>query len=178
MERGFESLSVLLREDDVGARATLRGMLKAMGVGHVIEAGDEQQAYRALDCLAPDVMLCGEALRSSDALALVRGLRRRQFHPMADLPVILLLDRERLARAAAARAAGVSYVLLKPLAYRALRDVIRRAMAARQPFIQAAAYCGPDRRGEWTHDRRREADTMTSFGVQLSAAEIKVLLGN
>lgn len=177
-ERSLKGLSVLLLDDDVGARAALRGMLRAMDVGHVIEAGDAPQAYRDLDCLAPDVMLCSEALRSADALAFVRGLRRRKFHPMADMPVILLLDRQRMARAAAARAAGVAEVLLKPLALRSLHDVIRRAVAARRPFVQAEAYFGPDRRGRRLSDRRGEEDAMTDFGVRLSAAEIKVLLGN
>jgi len=178
-ERSLENLSVLVLDDDPLMRSLLRGMLHALDVSHVVEAVDAAQARAELDRMAPDVILCNEALRSTDVLAFIGWLRTREAtDPTSSLPIVLLLDRERTERLSDARKAGVTEFLLKPVSLRSLHARIRRAVETSQPFVRTPAYFGPDRRSERDPDRRQETEVTTKFGVTLSEEEVKTLLGN
>ncbi len=176
--RSLKSLTVLMLDDDPRMRSTVRAMLRALEVGHIGEALDDVRAHRELDRLVPDVLLCNESMHSTDVLDFVHGLRRWTAHPPAGLPVVLLSERGSTARLSAARKAGVTEFLWKPVSTRSLHESIRRAMEARRPSVRVDAYCGPDRRRGRVADRRHEADSAPAFDVRLSDAEIKVLLGN
>lgn len=176
--RRLENLSVLILDDDPLMRSLIKGMLHALDVSHIVEAVDVREARAELDRMVPDVLLCSEALQSSDVLEFIRWFRSREAAATPGLPILLLLDRERTGRLADARISGITEFLLKPVSLRSLHARIRRAMETCQPFVESSDYSGPDRRNESDPDRRREAEGSSRFGVTLSDAEVKTLLGN
>jgi CheY-like chemotaxis protein len=89
-----------------------------------------------------------------DGLALTRFLRTSPASPDPFLPIIMITgfaDRERVH---AARDAGVTEFLVKPISAAALFSRIYSIIANPRPFVRIGGYFGPD--------RRRRVDT---FGI-------------
>jgi CheY-like chemotaxis protein len=104
-------LRVLVVDDHPEVRAMLEDMVRALGIDHVLTAGDGRQA---LDCVMSqpvDLVITDLAMPVMDGLELTRRLRA---HPATARIPVLMVSAEPPDEAQA-REAGVSRLLAKPL---------------------------------------------------------------
>lgn len=121
-------------------------MLRSIGRRDIYEAFDDKAARLELARHDFELIIIDEALPGTDAVELVRSLRRDRDSRNRLTPVIMMAAAPGAARIAAARDAGVTEFLRKPFAANHLKSRLDTIAASPRPFIEAAAYAGPDRR--------------------------------
>ena len=160
----FEHLKALVVEDNPHMRAILRSLLADMGIGEIFEAADGGKAFALLPCVRPDFVVTDLAMTPIDGIAFTRELRNSRESPNPFLPVIMVSGHTERARIVAARDAGVTEFIAKPVTSRNLFLRIAAVVERPRPFVRASTYFGPDRRrqndafhvGPW---RRQEDHT-------------------
>jgi len=161
MGSAFEHLKALVVEDNPHMRAILRALLADLGINEVFEAGDGGRAFALLPVARPDFVVTDLAMTPVDGIAFTRELRNSPESPNPFLPVIMVSGHTERVRIIAARDAGVTEFIAKPITARNLFLRISQAIDRPRPFVRAPSYFGPDRRrqndafhmGPW---RRRE----------------------
>ncbi|MCW2239485.1 response regulator [Azospirillum canadense] len=157
----FDRASVLLVDDSVWMRAVLRQMLKALGFTRVTEADSGVAALNKLEALQPDVILTDWDMQPLNGLDLTRRIRRLPGQERFT-PIIMISAYSRLSNVLAARNAGVSEFLVKPLSPQALYHRLAAVIERPRPFIEAPNYIGPDRRRQGAEGylgrKRRQSD--------------------
>ena len=137
--------------DDAYMAALTAGMLRNLGVRSIVEANDVSSAWAALKRERLGLLLIDDGLGPVDALTLVRELRADASSPNRHMPVLMTFSHAEKGRILAARDAGVTEFLKKPLSANVIGLRLMQALENPRPFVEAQAYVGPDR-------RRREAD--------------------
>jgi len=126
--RLFAATHVLLVHETEPMRRVSRALLSQLGVQHLLDAANAEQALAMLAQARVDIVLCDWQLRGMDGLQLLERLRASDEH--RQLPFVLITgetDRTVLQHAVSA---GASHILVKPYSAATLADRIRRAMAA------------------------------------------------
>ena len=112
----------------------------------VRQASDGAEALRSLREAPADIALVDLNMAPLDGVAFTRAVRTAPDSPDVYLPIIMLtghVDRERVM---AARDAGVTEFLLKPLTLANLIGRMEAVIHRPRPFVRTATYFGPDRR--------------------------------
>ncbi|HYD86911.1 MAG TPA: response regulator [Vitreimonas sp.] len=144
--RGLEGLSVLVVDDHPQMRKLVASLLRGFGFRQVQQADTCQKAWSVLQASAIDLVLLDAGTFERGAADLVQKIRRDPRARRQDIPVIWMsafTDRQRVF---AARDAGVSELLVKPISSGALFDRIVCVIDKPRPFVSATVYVGPDRR--------------------------------
>lgn len=136
--------------DDPYMTALTAGMLRNLGVRSIAEANDVNSAWKALKQEPMGLLLIDDSLGPVDALTLVRELRTDPSAVNRNIPVLMTFSNAEKSRILAARDAGVTEFLKKPLSANVIGLRLMQALENPRPFVEAPAYAGPDR-------RRREA---------------------
>jgi len=158
----FEYLRALIVEDNAHMRALLRSLLSALGIGEICEAADGEQAFACLNQIKPDLVLTDLSMEPVDGIAFTQRIRNAPESPNPYLPVIMITGHTERELVLAARDAGVTEFLAKPITMQNLFLRIAETVDRPRPFVRCAGYFGPDRRrhddafhpGPW----RRQAD--------------------
>jgi DNA-binding response OmpR family regulator len=159
--------TVLLVEDDPGARQGLELALRRLGYG-VRAAGSGEAALRDFAGVAPDVVVLDVMLPGVDGFEVCRRLRRG-----SDVPVIMVTARGDDLDVVGGLEAGADDYVVKPVEPRVLdariRAVIRRA-DRRAAGAAAEAY------GELVIDRGSLIVRRAGAEVALAPTELRLLL--
>ena len=158
-ETGLEALKVLIVDDNPHMRALLRALLTSLGTRTLYEAPDGQSGlmiFREKKC---DLILCDLSMKPMDGLAFTREVRGSA-NPY--VPIVMVSGYTEKHRVVAARDAGVTEFLAKPVTPQSLYSRIAEIVERPRPFIRCPTYFGPDRRrkqaenyaGPW----RRQSD--------------------
>lgn len=139
-------LRALIVEDNEHMRKLLRILLGAIGITQVYESLDGQEALENLTQYKPDFVLSDLSMVPMDGLAFVRAIRQRPSHREALLPVIMVTGHTERKRVEAARDAGVTEILAKPLTTAGLLHRIEQIIMRPRAFVRCDHYFGPDRR--------------------------------
>jgi CheY-like chemotaxis protein len=166
---GLEALKVLIVEDNQHMRMLLRSLLGSVGMHDIHEAADGSAALEALAARRCDLILCDLAMKPMDGLEFTRDVRRSKKSANPFVPIIMISGYTEKHRVEAARDAGVTEFLAKPITAQSLYSRIAEIMERPRAFIRSDAYCGPDRRrkadnnyaGPW-----RRQDDMHDLEVQ------------
>lgn len=126
--RLFAATHVLLVHEAEPMRRVSRALLSQLGVQHMLDAANAEQALATLAQARVDIVLCDWQLRGMDGLQLLERLRASDSH--RQLPFVLITGETDRAVLQHAVAAGASHILVKPYSAATLADRIRRAMAA------------------------------------------------
>ncbi len=145
------ALTALVLDENHYERGISLDLLRMMGFGRAIGAANAAEAWDALMCADPDILLMEWLERSGDGLALLRRIRTSEELPNRALSIFILTSRGRQADVEQARRAGADGFLRKPISALALQQRVKRVVTNPQPFIVTATYIGPCR-------RRRRAD--------------------
>lgn len=141
----FQGLTLLMAEPRFFMRRILRGVLKELNVGEVVESDTIDGAFQSCQDNFPDVVLTDWS-PGFDGLSLLQRLRQDPSSSNPFVPVIVVTANTELRHIYRARDAGMTEFLAKPvsaaLVYRRLCMVIERQRA----FVKCPDFFGPDRR--------------------------------
>jgi CheY-like chemotaxis protein len=138
-------LSALIVDDADSMRTLLCRLLKRIGIT-TAEFADGSAALAAARSSAPDFVLTDFSMAPMDGLAFTRALRSMKDEKMRALPIILITGYTERTTLEAARDAGVSAILAKPVTAATLYGRIEEVVTRPRPFISVQAYSGPCRR--------------------------------
>ena len=108
----FSTATILIVDDQVGARATMKGLLANQGY-HLEFAASGQEALEKVEAIIPDVILLDVMMPDMDGFEVCRQLRKNP--TLAELPIIMLTaldDRESLSQG---MEAGADDFMSKPV---------------------------------------------------------------
>jgi CheY-like chemotaxis protein len=142
----FEHLKVLIVEDNQHMRALLRSLLNAIGIRDIAEAGHGAAALDLLRERRCDLILSDLAMQPMDGLEFTRRLRTASSNPNPFVPIIMVTGHTEKHRVEAARDAGVTEFLAKPITAQSLFARIAEIVERPRAFVRCDSYFGPDRR--------------------------------
>lgn len=167
MTISYEFLRVLIVEDNPHMRTLLRSLLYMLGVKEIHESTDGASGFAALEKHEPDLALTDLAMKPVDGLAFTLQVRNDPASPNPYLPIVMVTaytDRQSIT---AARDAGVTEIVAKPITVHSLSSRIAAVVEKPRPFVRSAGYFGPDRRrrtmAPYRGPRRRSTDTVQEF---------------
>jgi two-component system, chemotaxis family, chemotaxis protein CheY len=142
----FSHLRFLIVDDNPFTRRMVRGLLNGFGGHHIVEAEDSASGFAAIGQSKPDIVLIDWEMPNLGGLELTRRIRNQSPEANPFLPIIMITGHAEKKRVLAARDAGVSEFIVKPITAKALHSRVLSAVAKPRPFIRTAQYSGPDRR--------------------------------
>lgn len=142
----FSHIKVLIVDDAVHMRLLIRSLLQSLGVRHVFEAENGAKGFEELRAHRPDVILTDLSMKPVDGIEFTRKVRNDRDSPNPYVPVIMVTGHTERARVTAARDAGVSEFLAKPITVQNILSRMTEIVERPRPFVRCANYFGPDRR--------------------------------
>ncbi len=142
----FNRLRFLIIDDNAHMRRILRTLLNGFGTREVYEAEDGPSGLEAFTQYSPEIVITDWVMPGLDGLELTRMMRQPDAHSNAYVSIIMLTGHSEKARVMAARDAGVTEFLAKPISAKGLYQRIVNVVVNPRPFIRTATYFGPDRR--------------------------------
>ncbi|MFT3729034.1 MAG: response regulator [Terricaulis sp.] len=139
-------IHVLLVDDNKQMRTLLRVMVRAGGVNRISEAETALEAFEIMRASPVDLVLVDWRMRPIDGLTFTRMIRNDHDSPNPYVPILMVTAHTEVSRVAAARDAGVTGFVKKPIASRLLFDRMSQALTDQRNFIRADNFTGPDRR--------------------------------
>ncbi|MEO5337198.1 MAG: response regulator [Magnetospirillum sp. WYHS-4] len=146
----LSGLKVLLVEKHAYMRRIIHDILKTFGITAVREASSHDAAYAMFKDQPPDLVLTDWS-PGLDGLRLVRLIRTDLVSPDPYVPIIVVTANTEIRHVIAARDAGMTEYLAKPITAKFLYARIRSIIERQRVFIRSQEFFGPDR-------RRRRAD--------------------
>jgi CheY-like chemotaxis protein len=142
----FSRLRFLIIDDNAHMRRIVRTLLHGFGARDVYEAEDGATGLEAFTHHVPDVVISDWAMPIFDGLELTQMIRQPGANANPYVPIIMMTGHSEKKRVTAARDAGVTEFLAKPISAKALHQRILNIVANPRPFIRTKTYFGPDRR--------------------------------
>ena len=159
---GFERLKVLVVEDNPHMRALLRSLLGSLGIRDIQDAADGSAALNLLREKKCDLILTDLAMKPMDGLEFTREVRTAPGSPNPFIPIVMITGHTEKHRVQAARDAGITEFLAKPVTAQSLFAHLAIIIEHPRPFVRCPSYFGPDRRRKTIEDYagpwRRQSD--------------------
>jgi CheY-like chemotaxis protein len=143
---GFETLKALIVEDNAHMRSLLRSLLNSVGIKEIAEAAHGRAAIDALRERKADLVLSDMAMKPMDGIEFTRHIRTHEHSPNPFVPIIMITGHTEKHRVEAARDAGVTEFLAKPITAANLFTRIAEIVERPRAFVRCENYFGPDRR--------------------------------
>lgn len=143
---GLENVSVLIVDDSRVMRELLTVILRGCGVGRICEAGDGEAGLEAIRDLKPDIVFADWMMQPMDGHEFVRKVRQDPDSPNPLLPIIMITGHSEAKRVRAARDAGATEFLAKPVTAKAVARRLEAIIHLPRPFVRTSQFFGPDRR--------------------------------
>jgi CheY-like chemotaxis protein len=143
----FNKLRFLVIDDNAHMRRLLRTLLHGFGARDVYEAEDGAAGLEGFSHYSPDIVLTDWAMPIFDGLELAQMIRQpggANANPY--VPIIMLTGHSEKKRVVAARDAGVTEFLAKPISAKSLYHRVLNVVVNPRSFIKTKSYFGPDRR--------------------------------
>lgn len=158
----MSALNVLVADSNPYMLKIIRTMLRGFGINKIREAHDGAVALEGLNAHLTDLVIMDYALSTLDGVELSELLRGAEDSPNRFVPIIMLSAYTEKWRVEAARDAGVTEFLRKPLCANDLYLRLMEVIENPRPFVRTPRYFGPDRRREgptsYSGPKRRGAD--------------------
>jgi two-component system, chemotaxis family, chemotaxis protein CheY len=163
----LSDVHVLLVDDNDQMRLLVRCLLRAGGLTNISDARSVAQALETMRERAVDLVIVDWMMQPVDGLAFTRMMRWDSASPAPYMPILMLTAHTEASRVAAARDAGVTGFIKKPISTRLLFDRVAGALTDTRMFIRSDAFCGPDRRrgvvSGYAGPYRRATDNLGKF---------------
>lgn len=142
----LNDMHVLVVDDNEQMRFLLRCLLRAGGITKIAEAETVADALDTMRLTPVDLIILDWKMAPIDGLAFARRLRWNHDSPNPYVPILMLTAHTEASRVAAARDAGVTGFIKKPISARLLYERITNALTDTRMFVRSPTFCGPDRR--------------------------------
>ncbi len=143
VEHLIQQLDVLVVDDNAFTRKVVRGLLNAIGVKSITEAGDGIAALDMIRASAPDVIILDWEMPLLNGPELVRIVRSPGVFPVPDVPIIMLSGHGQRWRILESVKIGVNEFLCKPVSAKALFDRLVSILLNPRETVQFEGYYGP-----------------------------------
>ena len=127
-------------------RSLLRSLLNSAGIRDIIEANNGTTALTALREKKCDLVLSDLAMKPMDGLTFSHAVRTAENSPNPFIPIIMITGHTEKHQVEAARDAGVTEFLVKPITASSLFSRIAEIVERPRAFVRCEQYFGPDRR--------------------------------
>lgn len=158
----LSDIHVLVVDDNKQMRFIVRCLLRAAGVINVTEAETAAAALETMRAATVDLIILDWKMAPIDGLAFTRMIRHDPESPNPYAPILMLTAHTEMSRVAAARDAGVSGFIKKPISTKLLFERITSALTDTRHFVRTGDFFGPDRRHGQVQDYagpfRRQGD--------------------
>ncbi len=148
----LEVLRVLVVEDNKHMRSLLRSLLNSIGIREVHEAANGTIALDILRERPCDLVLSDLAMLPMDGIDFTRDVRRSPRSANPFVPVIMITGHTERHKVEAARDAGVTEFIAKPITAQSLFARIAEILERPRAFVRCESYFGPDRRRKAQED--------------------------
>jgi len=148
----LSDIHVLLVDDNTQMRTLLRAMVRAGGITRISESESALEAFEIMRTTPIDLVLVDWRMQPIDGITFTRMARNDHDAPNPYVPILMVTAHTEVSRVAAARDAGVTGFVRKPISSRLLFDRMSSALTDQRMFIRADQFFGPDRR----HGQRRD----------------------
>lgn len=158
----LNEVHVLVVDDNEQMRLLVRSLLRAGGLTTISEAENAAHAFRIMREHEVDLVIVDWMMKPVDGLSFTRMMRWDSASPNPYMPILMLTAHTEASRVAAARDAGVTGFIKKPISARLLFDRVASALTDTRMFIRTQDFFGPDRRhgavAGYAGPFRRESD--------------------
>jgi CheY-like chemotaxis protein len=157
----FNRLRFLVIDDNTHMRRIVRTLLHGFGSREVYEAEDGASGLEAFTHYVPDIIITDWVMPIFNGLELTQMIRQPGANANPYVAIIMLTGHSEKNRVTAARDAGVTEFLAKPISAKSLYERIINTIVNPRPFIKTRTYFGPDRRRNINYsyngpDRRKD----------------------
>lgn len=164
----LDAVSVLVVEDNRFMRSILVNVIKGLGVTHVLEAREGNEALEEMRNTPVDIIVMDWELDGMDGSKLLQTVRsgKRGLNPLT--PVIVVSANTIARNVLQARDTGMTEFLAKPVSAAAIYARIVSIIEHPRRFVRTGSYFGPDRRRRFDPGYRgpkRRADDRSMEGV-------------
>jgi two-component system chemotaxis response regulator CheY len=142
----FTRLRFVVVDDSIHMRRLLRSILHGFGSREIREAEDGAAGLEAFMQHVPDIVITDFVMPIFDGIELTRMIRQPSANPNPYVPIIMITGHTEKKHILAARDAGVTEFLAKPISATSLYQRIVNTIVNPRDFIKSAHYFGPDRR--------------------------------
>ena len=142
----FNRLRFLVIDDNAHMRRILRTLLHGFGTREVYEAEDGAAGLEAFTHYSPDIVITDWAMPIFDGLELTQMIRQPGANNNPYVPIIMLTGHSEKKRVIAARDAGVTEFLAKPISAKGALSARAQRGGQSAPLHPHQSYFGPDRR--------------------------------
>jgi len=140
------SITVLVVDDNTHMRSILKELLRAMGVANIREASDAVEAFEILKSNEMDLIIADVSMPIIDGVEFTRMLRNNADSANPYVPILIVSGHSERSRVFAARDAGCTEFLVKPITANGLFARIVAIVERPRPFVRTPTFFGPDRR--------------------------------
>ena len=148
--KSFEELvtstRVLVIDDDYYMRKVIRSLLLAVGIKDVHETANGVDGLRAIEVIAPDVVILDWEMPNMTGAEFMRIVRSPGTFAVPHIPVIMLTSHKERERVMEAVRLGVNEFLSKPVSAKLLHQRIMSVRGNPRPMVQIGDYYGPEPR--------------------------------
>jgi len=142
----LSDLVVMVVDDNDHMRRLLRSILEALSVSQVREAANGMIALNDSKLVLPDVIITDMMMEPVNGLEFTRMLRDDLTHPATRVPVLMITGYSEKQHVEAARDAGVTEFLAKPVTVKGVGARLNSLLTNPRPFVRTQTFTGPDRR--------------------------------
>ncbi len=157
----LSALRFLTVDDSAEMRSLITNMLFSLGAHNFLDAADGAEALDMMNTNHIDVVLTDWMMSPLDGLDFTRHVRTAPDSRFQTIPIIMISGYTEAKHVAAARNAGITEFLAKPVSPFALYQRIEEVILRPRQFIRTKTYTGPDRHrhdGETYFGPRRRDD--------------------
>jgi two-component system chemotaxis response regulator CheY len=139
-------LHVLIVDDNDHMRRLLRGILEGLGIVHIQDVENGVVALNQSRLNIPDIIITDMMMTPIDGLEFARLLRDDPTHPATGVPIMMVTGYAEKQLVEAARDAGVTEFLAKPVTVDGVEARLLSLMDNPRQFIRSSGFVGHDRR--------------------------------
>lgn len=165
-------LRVLVVDDNDHMRRLLRTILESLGIRQVRDVENGMMALNDSRLNVPDVIITDMMMTPIDGLEFSRMLRDDPTHPATHVPVMMVTGYSEKHHVEAARDAGVSEFLAKPVTAQGVAARLHSVVDNPRRFIRTSSFVGPDRRRRQVplaEEEKRRAEDMSESHATIEA---------
>ncbi len=142
----LSNLAVLVVDESANMRSVIKTLLKSLGVHKINECGDAADAFEELRVTKTDMVIVDLAMHNIDGVEFTQLVRTAKDSPNRYIPIIMLTAHTERARVLAARDAGITEFLRKPVCAADLYARIVEIIERPRNYVRSKSFFGPDRR--------------------------------
>ncbi len=142
----FETIKVLIAEDNQPMQDLLRSVLMTFGVGTILLTNNGDSAFERYRNENPDLIITDWMMQPGDGITLAKRIRNDRLGPNPYVPIILMTGFSEKKRVIHARDSGITEILAKPFIVRDLYKRIHEIIENPRQFVRSEDFFGPDRR--------------------------------